>query len=192
MATKILLDNGHGSDTPGKRSPDGTLHEWEFTRRLAARLAGRLNNAGISSKLIVPETADIPLGDRVRRVAAESAAARCLLVSLHVNASGCGAWGNARGFSAWVAPKASAAACSFAAAVAAEARRCGLEGNRRPGPRGYYEGNFAILRRTPCPAVLTENMFMDNASDLAWLLGPEAVEVLADVHFKAISAYVQG
>ncbi len=192
MTANILIDNGHGAETPGKRSPDGTLREWEFTRRLASRLAARLGNAGIASQLIVPERADISLGERVRRVAAECASRQCILMSLHVNASGCGTWGEARGFSAWVAPGASAVSRSLAASIAFEARKRGLEGNRRPGASGYYEGNFAILRRTPCPAVLTENMFMDNTADLAWLLDPEAADVLADIHFRAIAAYVQG
>ena len=41
---KILLDNGHGYDTPGKRSPiwpDGSqLFEWEFNRvdKIASKL----------------------------------------------------------------------------------------------------------------------------------------------------------
>lgn len=37
---KILLDNGHGYDTPGKRSPiwpDGSqLFEWEFNRDIVS------------------------------------------------------------------------------------------------------------------------------------------------------------
>ena len=32
---RILIDNGHGENTPGKRSPDGKLREWEYTRRIA-------------------------------------------------------------------------------------------------------------------------------------------------------------
>ena len=31
----IILDAGHGKETPGKRSPDGTLLEWEFNRKLS-------------------------------------------------------------------------------------------------------------------------------------------------------------
>ena len=27
---KILIDNGHGIDTPGKRSPDGVLREYAY------------------------------------------------------------------------------------------------------------------------------------------------------------------
>ena len=36
---KVLLDNGHGENTPGKRSPkwsDGSqLFEWEYAREIA-------------------------------------------------------------------------------------------------------------------------------------------------------------
>lgn len=192
MQRIILIDNGHGAETAGKRSPDGRLLEWEFTRRLARRLKERFDAAGIASRLIVPEKCDIPLAERVRRVNAEAAVAPCVLLSLHVNASGTGGWGDAHGFSAWVAPGAGAEARSLAAAIAREVRARGLEGNRRPGARGYYEGNFAILRRTHCPAVLTENMFMDNKTDLGYLLGDRAIGELADIHFKAITDYADG
>ena len=49
---KILLDNGHGYDTPGKRSPiwpDGSqLFEWEFNRDIVSRIEILLKKAGIS------------------------------------------------------------------------------------------------------------------------------------------------
>lgn len=32
---KILLDNGHGQNTPGKRSPDGHFREYAYNRFLA-------------------------------------------------------------------------------------------------------------------------------------------------------------
>ena len=28
----ILLDNGHGENTPGKKSPDGSLKEYAYAR----------------------------------------------------------------------------------------------------------------------------------------------------------------
>ena len=34
---KILIDNGHGLNTPGKRSPDGTLIEAIYTRQLGLK-----------------------------------------------------------------------------------------------------------------------------------------------------------
>ena len=35
---KILIDNGHGIDTKGKRSPDGRLLEYAQNRFLAGRI----------------------------------------------------------------------------------------------------------------------------------------------------------
>ena len=35
---KILLDNGHGQDTPGKRSPDGFFREYAYTRFIASQM----------------------------------------------------------------------------------------------------------------------------------------------------------
>ena len=32
---KVLIDNGHGENTPGKRSPDGRLREWVYSREIA-------------------------------------------------------------------------------------------------------------------------------------------------------------
>ena len=35
---KILIDNGHGIDTPGKRSPDGVLREYAWNHLIAGRV----------------------------------------------------------------------------------------------------------------------------------------------------------
>lgn len=35
---KILIDNGHGSNTAGKRSPDCRLMEYAYTREIADRV----------------------------------------------------------------------------------------------------------------------------------------------------------
>ena len=46
-STKILIDNGHGSDTPGKRSPDGRFREYAFNRDITARVASKLTSLGL-------------------------------------------------------------------------------------------------------------------------------------------------
>ncbi len=38
----ILLDPAHGHNTPGKRSPDGTLLEYAYTRDLANQILATL------------------------------------------------------------------------------------------------------------------------------------------------------
>ena len=35
---KILIDNGHGIQTKGKRSPDGKFLEYAYTREIARRV----------------------------------------------------------------------------------------------------------------------------------------------------------
>ena len=48
---KILIDNGHGVTTKGKRSPDGSLLEWAWTREIARHVVAKLNELGYDSKL---------------------------------------------------------------------------------------------------------------------------------------------
>ena len=86
----ILLDPAHGHNTPGKRSPDGTLLEYAYTRDLANQILATLQSKGHNAQLLVPETEDIPLKERVRRANAVCTAhgpANVLLISLHINAA---------------------------------------------------------------------------------------------------------
>ena len=64
----ILIDNGHGSGTPGKRSPDGLFREYSYTREIARRVVSELSDCGYDARLLVPEIEDIPLTERCRRV----------------------------------------------------------------------------------------------------------------------------
>lgn len=41
---KILIDAGHGINTPGKKSPDGRLKEYEWARDIAQRLEANLKS----------------------------------------------------------------------------------------------------------------------------------------------------
>ena len=65
---KILIDNGHGIQTKGKRSPDGKLLEYTYTRDLARQIVAILKSRGYDFELLVPEEDDIPLSERVRRI----------------------------------------------------------------------------------------------------------------------------
>ncbi len=187
---KVIIDNGHGADTPGKCSPDGTFREATYTRRLAAAIVRQLAGYGIESHILVPESGDVPLRERVRRANALCRREPCVLLSLHVNAAGNSGWHSARGFSAWVAPGASETSRRLAAALSSGAAAIGYRGNRSSPPRGYWTGNFAILRDTLCPAVLSENMFMDNVADLAFLKSPRSVEILAALHAKVLAEII--
>ena len=56
----IILDNGHGLNTPGKRSPDGTLIEAIYTRQLVKDLALELEKHGTQSIFSYPNRRIFP------------------------------------------------------------------------------------------------------------------------------------
>ena len=100
---KILIDNGHGLTTDGKRSPDGLFREAFYNREIARKVVADLLDRNLDAELLVLEDEDIPLSERVRRVNAHCLALgkkTVILVSIHVNAAGNGTkWLNATGWS---------------------------------------------------------------------------------------------
>ena len=45
----ILLDPGHGSNTPGKCSPDKSVYEWKWVREEAALIQVQLKALGFDT-----------------------------------------------------------------------------------------------------------------------------------------------
>lgn len=190
----LILDNGHGSNTPGKCSPDRTLREYAWTRIMTDLIARKARAKGIRTEIIVPETTDVPLATRSARanaIARRNGLKNCLFISVHINAAGAdGRWHDATGFTAWVAQNASRNSKTFARLVTAEMKARGLGGNRAPNPLGYHTANFAVIRRTDCPAVLTENLFQDNRTEVRYLLSPQGQDTIAEAHVAAIEKYI--
>ena len=191
---KILIDNGHGYNTPGKCSPDKRLLEWKYTREIATELVARLKAAGFDAERIVTEDVDISLRERCRRVNAickRVEASNVVLVSIHNNAAGSGGkWRDATGWCGFVYTKASSRSCHLAQLLYAEAEKRGLKGNRSVPRERYWMKNLAMVRDTACPAVLTENLFQDNKGEVDFLLSPEGREAIVSLHFDALIKYV--
>lgn len=192
----LILDNGHGNPplTGGKCSPDKRIREYDWARDMVRRIAEKAKEAGIETHILVPEKTDIKLNERTRRVnqiCDEKGASNCVLISVHINAAGAdGKWHNARGWTEWVAPKSSQNSKTLARLLYIEATRANLKGNRADSPSCYWVGNFAIVRDTKCPAVLTENLFMDNEEDAAFLESEDGKEIIANLHIEAIKNYI--
>jgi N-acetylmuramoyl-L-alanine amidase len=68
----VLIDEGHGNNTPDKRSPiweNGTqLFEWEFNRFVGDSITKLLNLGKISNNKILTEIEDISLSERKERI----------------------------------------------------------------------------------------------------------------------------
>ena len=192
---KILIDNGHGVDTAGKRSPDGSLREYSYTREIARRIVQALTAEGFDAERIVTEEEDISLKERCRRVNAvcrSLGSKNVLLVSVHNNAAGSGGqWLTARGFSAHVSLNASDRSKSLAKCLWQAALDNGLRGNRSVPAEMYLTQNLAMCRDTLCAAVLTENLFQDNREDVAFLLSEEGKQAVTAAHVQGIKTFIK-
>lgn len=49
-----------------------------------------------------------------------------------------------------------------------------------------WEGNFDILTKTKCPAIVTENLFMDTEKDCKFMMSPEGLDAIVALHVDAI------
>lgn len=193
---KILIDPGHGQDTPGKRSPDGRFLEYKFNREIASRVITDLCDCGYDAQILVPEVEDIPLSERCRRINAvcdESGPSNVILISIHVNASGSdGKWHTVTGWSAYTTPGITRS--DLLASTLYEAARKYLVGQRIRqfnGPREPdFESNFCILRHSKCPAVLTENLFQDCLSDVSFLSRNTGKTAITMLHVEGIIEYL--
>ena len=197
---KILIDNGHGSNTKGKCSPDKRLLEYKWARDCAKRLLAALKAKGYDAERITPEEWDVSLQTRVGRVnniCKQVGAKNCVLVSVHVNAAKSdGKWHDACGFSVFVSKNASENSKKLARYMTAEAMERDMMGNRSVPSQKYWTWSWTdkdiyILKATSCPAVLTENMFQDNKDDVDYLLSDEGMNEIVDAHVAAIERYIK-
>jgi N-acetylmuramoyl-L-alanine amidase len=190
---KVILDNGHGENTSGKRSPvwpDGTqLFEYEFNRDIVQRIFVALGKLGIDRQILVPEYTDIFLSERCRRANEIYRASKqqAFLVSVHANAGGGSGWecytsvGKTR-------------SDEIATVFYGEAKKAFPEWNiRTDGADGDpdKEANFQILKDTLCPAVLTENFFMDTEKDCRFIMSEKGRQEVAEMHVEAIRKVIR-
>jgi N-acetylmuramoyl-L-alanine amidase len=61
--------------------------------------------------------------------------------------------------------------------------------DRRDGDPDKETDRFSLLSKTICPAVLTENLFMDNHDECRFLASEEGRDLIARVHFEALVEY---
>lgn len=196
---KILIDNGHGSNTAGKRSPDGLFREYAYTREIAAEVTYQLRRKGYDAELLVPELYDVALIERVHRVNVKcqsNGASNVLLVSIHCNAAGNGKeWKSARGWEAWTSPGQTEgdklAECLYESALESFAPGTPIRSDWGDGDFDK-ENHFTILSKTLCPAVLTENFFQDNKEDVAYMLSAEGKKAIIKCHVDGIINYING
>ena len=194
---RVLIDNGHGVNTPGKRSPDGLLREYEFNRTIAVGILEHLALRDIDAELVVPELEDISLIERCRRVNEASlifGVENTILISIHANAAGNGSqWMNATGWCAYTSPGETEA--DKIAKYLYRAARHYLPGHKircdHSDGDPDFEAPFYLLKHTYCPAVLTENLFMDAYPDYQFLMSNAGKRSIVNLHVEGIIDYLR-
>lgn len=191
---KVLIDNGHGIETPGKRSPDERLREYAYVREIADRVVSKLQQVGIDALRIVPEESDVPLAERVTRANkyyAESGK-QAILVSIHCNAMGNGTeWMPASGWSVFVGGNASQKSKKLARTMSQVALDKKVKVRQPSRQVLYWTADLYICRKTNCPAVLVENFFQDNREDVDFLLSKDGKQCVTDIITEGIENYLK-
>jgi len=179
---------------PGKCSPDGKFLEARFSRELMESLVPTMQSYGFNTLVDYPNLAPdginikaypndweaqqrAELNFRVKKVneiCKIYGKDNVIYVSLHVNASGNGQWMQSRGWEVYTSPgKTKSDILATSMWNAAKNYLGDLTTMRSDWSDGDpdKEAKFFVLTKTKCPAVLVENLFMDNQEDLKLLTG---------------------
>lgn len=191
----ILIDNGHGNNTPGKRSPDERLMEWKWNREIAADVVPTLQSLGYDARLLVTEDNDILLGERVRRVnyiCSKYGTENVILISIHGNACGHGEWMEGTGWECYTT-RGKTKSDTLAECLYKRAEK-NFKGKKirkdlKDGDSDK-EADFYIIAKSKCPAVLTENFFYDNRNDIEYMLSEEGRHMIVRTHVEGIIDYI--
>lgn len=193
---KVLLEVPHGDNVAGKCSPDKQFKEYLYGREIVPQIVSELRKYGIDAENLVPELYEPGLAERVRRVNAQCkkhGKDNCIFISVHVNAAGNGQWMNAQGWSAFTT-KGHTKADVLAECLYESAAKC-FKGRKirtdKSDGDSDWEKAFYVCRHTLCPAVLTENFFMDNKDDLRYLQSEEGKAAIVKCHVEGIKNYIK-
>ena len=205
MANKYLiaLDDGHGMNTSGKRTPpltedlyiDGKLvrkkgeviKENEFNRAVVKYLAEALKRCGFDVLLVAPTDEDTPLATRVSRANNANADA---YVSKHYNALGSIWQTKAKGLVTIIHYNHQSKTKVLANNVHEELwklhsdHNCTNYGVRTDTDISGY--SLYVLRNTKMPAILTESGFMDNMTEVVDMLDTNFQQADAEATCKGL------
>lgn len=189
------MDNGHGENTPGKRSPvlpDGKqFFEYEFTRDIVRRIIEGCNALNIRTHNLVPGLLDTSLNQRVidaNRLSSDGLPK--LYISVHSNAAGNGsAWLSASGIETFYYNQGTA---GHRMAKIFQDKLVAATGWKNRGTKNRVRSKTGALvplfvnKYTDMPAILTENGFYDNLEECQKLTQPEWRQKIADAHIEAM------
>lgn len=177
---KVRIDAGHGGKDPG--AVGNGLQEKNIALTVSLGVKERLEAEYEDVQVSMSRSTDVFLELSERTNLANKAGAD-LLVSIHCNAGG-----GAGGFESFRYTNASASTRSLQNVLHTEImialKPFGII------DRGQKAKNLHMCRESKMPAVLTENLFIDVASDASKLKRHEVINALIEGHVKGIAKYL--
>jgi N-acetylmuramoyl-L-alanine amidase len=169
---RIVLDAGHGGTDSG--AVGNGLREKDLTLNIVKKIGNLLNDyEGV-------EVHYTRTDDRFLELSERAAIANKLnadyFISVHINAGG------GTGFESYIYNgNVSSATIAYQNVIHAEIVKA-----INVTDRGKKRANYAVLRETKMPAILTENLFIDNENDTAKLKSEQFLQQIAYGHVQGI------
>lgn len=189
MSRKVFISNGHGLNTPGKRTPPfpktgKVIKEWEFNYPTAKALEGKTKNQGYETIMVSDTSNDTPLSTRTG-IANRNChdVNKCVYASIHFNAYR-SKWGNHGGIETLYNPISKNGKKLAQEVQSKMVKATGLR-DRGIKPRK----NLAELNRTKMPAIIVECGFMDNLEEANLMLNEAYHETCAQAILEGINSY---
>lgn len=170
---RIVLDAGHGGKDSG--AVGNGLREKDLTLNIVKKIGNLLNDyEGVEVHYTRTDDRFLELSERA---AIANKAKTDFFLSVHINAGG------GTGFESYIYNgNVSSATTAYQNVIHAEIMKA--IGNVTD--RGKKRANYAVLRETKMPAILTENLFIDNANDAAKLKTEQFLQQVAYGHVQGI------
>lgn len=181
---KIVIDAGHGFNTPGKRSPDDE-REWSFNNKVAKYAIAKLKTYKNVEILRVDDPTgktDVPLTTRTT-LANEWKAD--VYASIHHNTL-TDKWGSHSGIETYTMDNPTANPKSIEIAGAIHPRIVMAMGI---SDRGMKRANFHVLRESAMPAFLSEGGFMDSTVDILKLRDDHYLQAQGEAIAEGLAIY---
>jgi N-acetylmuramoyl-L-alanine amidase len=179
MTKLVVIDPGHGGHDSGATGHG--LRECDVTLNISKRIKrALLRDFDVDVKLTRPDDRFVSLDARAKFANDRNAA---YFVAVHINSASSA---SASGYEDYVHTNGGTSTESrrgeLHASVAAFMHREGVQ------DRGKKRANFAVLRETDMPAILTESLFISTASDARLLADASFLNGLAEAHARGIAA----
>lgn len=170
---KIFIDPGHGGRDPG--AVGNGLQEKNVNFQIAKKIDDILRNEYTNVTTLMSRTGDQTVSLDERTNAANNWGADYFL-SIHCNSGG------GTGFESFVYPGSGAQTTTYQQNIHSEVMKV-----NQLTDRGMKQANLHVLRETNMSALLTENGFIDHASDSAKMKSASWLDAVARGHVNGLA-----